>query len=295
MMKPATWVAIGVAVAVALGAAWRLGWLPGAPSKTAASTGAVAPPAPVATGAAPAPIEQAGPASGVVRHPIEPAPRAAAAPPSAPGVAAPRTVLTAMGDLFGEAALRNAFQTDRFVARVVATVDNLGRKHAPAMMWPVNPTPGRFTVEARDGAEFIAAANAERYAPFVRLVDSVPPRQLVALYREFYPQFQQAYEELGYPGRYFNDRLVEVIDHLLAAPEPAGPVRVTPPNLAAPMPPVRPWVMYAAADPAFEALSAGHAVLLRMGPAHARHLKARLAEIRAGVAAGAPAKTSAKN
>jgi hypothetical protein len=59
------------------------------------------------------------------------------------------------------------------------------------------------------------------------------------------------------------------------------------------MAPVRPWVLYAAADPALDALSAGQAVLLRVGPDHAARLKARLAEIRRLIAPGAPAAPTA--
>ena len=42
---------------------------------------------------------------------------------------------------------------------------------------------------------------------------------MAVVYERLYPLFQQAYEDLGYPGKYFNDRLVEVIDHLLQTPE----------------------------------------------------------------------------
>jgi len=36
--------------------------------------------------------------------------------------------------------------------------------------------------------------------------------------------FQQSYEDLGYPGQYFNDRLVEVIDDMLKTPDVQGPI-----------------------------------------------------------------------
>ena len=53
-------------------------------------------------------------------------------------------------------------------------------------------------------------------------MESVDTGRLAALYVRFYPLFQQAYRDLGYPNGYFNDRLVEVIDHLLVTPEIAG-------------------------------------------------------------------------
>ena len=47
--------------------------------------------------------------------------------------------------------------------------------------------------------------------------DAIDARKLVAVYSRFYPLFQRAYRELGYPNKYFNDRLIEAIDDLLAA------------------------------------------------------------------------------
>ena len=92
-------------------------------------------------------------------------------------------------------------------------------------LWPVSQTAGRFETETRDGADAISAKNADRYAPVAYLVEGLDTKQAVALYVRFYPLLQRAYEELGYPGRYFNDRVVEVIDNLLATPSVTGPVR----------------------------------------------------------------------
>ena len=89
--------------------------------------------------------------------------------------------------------------------------------------------------------------------------------------------FQQAYEGLGYPSQYFNDRLVEVIDHLLATPDVTGPIQLA-----------RPSVMYVYADPALEGLSSGQKTLLRMGPQNAAAIKAKLTELKNAVAAKRP-------
>jgi hypothetical protein len=98
-----------------------------------------------------------------------------------------------------------------------------------------------------------------------------------------YPLFQQSYQELGYPRGYFNDRLVEVIDQLLATPEPVGPLAVHLTEVKGPITSDRPWVRYEFADPALQALPAGSKMLLRMGPDNARRLKAKLAELRAAI------------
>ena len=96
-------------------------------------------------------------------------------------------------------------------------------------------------------------------------------------YRRFYPLFQKAYEQLGYPDAYFNDRLVEVIDHLLATPVPAGPIVL-----------VRPNVLYEFADPDLEALSSGQKLMLRMGPSNSATLKRLLEKLRARLTAERP-------
>ena len=153
------------------------------------------------------------------------------------------------------------------------TIDNLPRKKAPQRLSPVKPIPGKFLVAGAGDAAYLAQDNAGRYEPFLRVMESVDTGKLVALYVRFYPLFQQAYRELGYPKGYFNDRLVEVIDHLLVTPEISGPIKLA-----------EPWIMYEFADPALEARSAGQKALIRMGPANAQRVKAKLREFRRQVA-----------
>ncbi len=161
-----------------------------------------APPAPVATGP---------------QFPI------ATQPEAAPPGDADAQMLQALNALLGQSAVASFLQADGFARRVVATVDNLTREQATTRMWPVQPTPQRFSVAGEGGSQHIAADNAKRYAPFVAFAEKVDTQKAVSLYVKTYPRFQQAYEELGYPKGYFNDRLVAVLDHLLQAPEPATP------------------------------------------------------------------------
>lgn len=75
--------------------------------------------------------------------------------------------------------------------------------------------------------------------------------------------------DLGYPKAYFNDRLIEVIDHLLAAPEVPAQTKL-----------VQPKVFYQFADPDLETRSAGQKILMRIGNENAARIKAKLREIR---------------
>ena len=81
--------------------------------------------------------------------------------------------------------------------------------------------------------------------------------------------------------RYFNDRLVEVIDLLLATPEPAEPPRLRLTEVKGPIAPERPWVRYEFADPRLQSLAAGQKILVRMGLANERRVKAWLTAFRA--------------
>jgi hypothetical protein len=232
-----------------------------------------APPPPVA--GTPAPVPAPAASEPAIRYPIE----AASAP-----AAGPADVEQVLAEVFGAKPVRSLFQPQDFARRFVATVDNLGRSQATPQLWPVNPVGGRFIVERRGDAQVLGADNAQRYTPYVMLLENVDMGALAAAYTRLYPLFQQAYEELGFPGRYFNDRLVQVIDLLLATPIPEAAPKMHLPAIAGTEQPQRPWVLYEFDDPALQSLSAGQRVLLRMGPVNERRVKARLAEFRRLVA-----------
>lgn len=236
-----------------------------------------APPAPEAAPSvarAPAPAASVAGSEPAVRYPIEPA--------AAERSASPPDVASTLDDLFGSRVVKSTFQLDDFARRFVATVDNLGRSTASPRLWPVNPAPGHLLVDAAaDGSgASISTANAARYAPFVTLIEGVDLGRAVAAYTRLYPLFQHAYEELGYPKRYFNDRLVEVLDRLLVTPEPSSPPNIHLPAINGPSQPERPWLLYEFDDPALQSLTAGQKILVRMGVANERRVKARLVELR---------------
>lgn len=194
-------------------------------------------------------------------------------------------VAKALNELIGGKNVTEFLRLDGIVRRFVATVDNLAREQAPASSWPVQPTGQRFITEGPQGqVQTIAANNAARYNGIVLLAQSVDPAKAAAVYAKLYPLFQQAYEELGYPGRYFNDRLIAVIDHLLQAPEPAGPVQVRLVEVKGDVPSTRPWVRYEYADPKLESLSSGQKIMVRMGLENERKVKTSLRGLRQQIA-----------
>jgi hypothetical protein len=241
---------------------------------------------PVAPVTAPAPREVSpaeNPVSTGPQYPIEAVKTEVANSPSAPLPAladADAPIKEALQEWLGRPTVLQFFQLDGWVRRVVVTVDNLSRGHAAARLWPVVPTPERFLVTQQGNTTHLSNDNAARYRPFVQFSSSLNTGKAVAFYAQWYPLFQTAYEELGYPGKYFNDRLVQVIDQLLATPELTGPVQLVLTEVKGTVPTVRPWVRYEYADAALQARPAGQKILMRMGTENARVLKAKLQEIR---------------
>lgn len=222
------------------------------------------------TAAGPTPPAAAPP----IRHPLsEDVERSEPLPPLAQSDSAVRHSLDGV---FGRT-LEPFLVPQNIVRNTVVTIDNLPRKKLAVQMRPLRPTPGELATSepsASSSAEplTLSRANYARYAALVRVVEGADIAQVVALYKRYYPLFQQAYVDLGYPDGYFNDRLVEVIDHLLATPEVSGPIKLT-----------RPSVYYEFADPSLESRSAGQKLLIRMGNENAAKIKAKLRELRQAV------------
>ncbi len=215
----------------------------------------------------PMPAPAPAPAKPVLKQVVE-AP-STPQPPLPPLNQSDHFMLNALSDLIGSKSLMRLFDTEAIVQHLVATVDNLPRRIVPANAMPLEPPTGKFIVEGDENGWTLSARNAVRYTRYVKIAEKVDPGRLVALYVRLYPLFQRAYEELGYPKQYFNDRLLLALDDLIGAPEIAEHIAL-----------VRPKVYYEFADPEFEKRSAGQKIMMRIGGVNERKIKARLREIK---------------
>lgn len=143
---------------------------------------------------------------------------------------------------------------DSFIQRLVLTINNLPEKKLPLAHIPFELPEGSFIVAGDEGNRRISANNYQRYAPYLELLESTNPDTIIRVYVYLYPLLQTAYQQLGYPNAYFNDRLVYVVGHLLETPNPDDPLVLD-----------QPAVLYTYADVTLENLSAGQKILLRMG------------------------------
>lgn len=175
----------------------------------------------------------------------------------------------ALTALLGQSALRKALIPENLIRHFVATVDNLPRGRVAARLMPIRPVGGVLVTSGSDDAPVLSSANGARYAVWVNLATQVDTRRLVALYVRFYPLCQEAYQQLGYPQGYFNDRLVVAIDDLLATPRLDAPPKL-----------LSTHVLYQFADPELEGRSAGQKIMLRLGNDNATRIKAKLRDIK---------------
>ncbi|MBT8084197.1 MAG: DUF3014 domain-containing protein [Woeseia sp.] len=164
---------------------------------------------------------------------------------------------------------------EALIERLVATIDNLPRAQIAERVRPVEPLSSSFVALGQDdsGEYLLGADNYRRYDALVLQLEAADIGQITELYQRYYPLFQKAYEGLGYPQGYFNDRLVEVLDHLIATPDPDDPILL-----------LQPHVLYEYADEDLASLSGGQKLLIRMGPAHRQKVLAVISAFREQVA-----------
>jgi hypothetical protein len=273
MMTRAAWIGVVLGVAVLVAAWW---WMYGRDADELA----------LPSGEMTAPAQTIEADDAVAEPESEPAIAHPMPDPETGGPALPELensdgeAMNELRSLFGPQPVEAFLVPREIIRRIVLAVDSLDREPLPMWLRPVRRTPGAFKVVGEGETLQIHAANAERYQALVKMVDGVDMRKLAASYRRYYPLFQDAYDRLGNPrARYFNDRLIHIIDHLLATPVVAEPI-----------PLVRPKVLYLFADPELEQRSSGQKAMLRMGRENAARLQARLRELRSAIAQQPPAR-----
>lgn len=181
----------------------------------------------------------------------------------------------ALTSLFAAAPIESFLISKQLIQKIVVVVNSLDGEGVPVRLWPLTSAPGLPVVNTTaDGALSLSVDNTKRYTRYVTAVNAVDAQALAKIYLRYYPLFQQAYIELGFPDRYFNDRMISVLNHLLATPAVTLPVALT-----------RPKVLYEYADYEIESRSVGQKLLIRLGPENAAIVKAKIKQFRDAVIA----------
>jgi hypothetical protein len=193
-------------------------------------------------------------------------------------------VLENLEQLLGEPAVMRYVVSDNVISRIVATVDTLGSRKIPGVVQVVNGPETPFLASPNTVPDriirneegdvipqfIIDPATYERYTPYIELLEAVDAAEWVSIYRDYYPLFLEAYRQMGYAQGNFNDRMIAIVDELLATPSVSDPVEL-----------LKPEAYFLFTDPDLEALTAGQKIMLRMGSQNAMRVKEKLREIRA--------------
>lgn len=166
------------------------------------------------------------------------------------------------------AAMLSLVADDQLIRKFVVFVENISRHEFPQTDLPFRSIGVEMPVRELDQNLFLMEDDAYiRFDGFIDTMTAVDTEQAFALYRLLKPLFQQAYAEIGYRGRDFDDALRLAINNVLQATDVEGPFQL-----------VKPSVMYLFADSELENADAVHKQLIRIGPRNSTRLMAKLAE-----------------
>ncbi len=164
--------------------------------------------------------------------------------------------------------------TEDLARRFVVAIDNVAEGVAPRSHVGFLEPEGDFATESTGGRQTIASASFERYDRVTDVFTSIDTAGAVRLYRRLKPLLQEAYVELGYPNRDFDDTLTRALAVIADTPRPPATMEV-----------VRGVKSYEFVDPRLEGLSSIQKQLLRLGPDNLERVQAKAAELAAALAA----------
>jgi len=160
------------------------------------------------------------------------------------------------------------FVTEDMLRSFAVQVDNIAQGQLAKGFTLLKPLEQKFAVEP-GAAMQLDDRSFSRYQPYIQLLESVPPQQIIKLFNRYEPLLQQAHAEQGYPDELFKNKLIAAIDLLLATPEVSYPLALK-----------RPAVIYEFADPAIEQLPAAQKQMIRLGPVNQQKVKTLLRQYR---------------
>jgi hypothetical protein len=161
------------------------------------------------------------------------------------------------------------------IRRFTASVNNIASGISPRdQLEFLRPKEGFEVDENSDGSLVIDSRSFDRYNLVAETFVSLDTAGTVALYRELKPLIDDAYAEIGPPGKSFDDRLDAAFDQLLVVPVIEEPMQVN-----------RLIVTYAWSDDELEAMSSVQRHFLRMGPKNVARIQEKLGRLRAALAA----------
>lgn len=158
--------------------------------------------------------------------------------------------------------------TDDLVHRFVRVVVDLAGNSNPSANVEFLIPEQEFQARQESGRLVIAPETHRRFDLLAATFASLDTQGTVRLYRDLRPLIEEAYEELGIPDHTFDDLLEMALQNLIRARVPDGPVEI-----------VDAEGIYVFRDLELEARRGAEKALIRFGPANARRVQEKAAEL----------------
>ena len=155
----------------------------------------------------------------------------------------------------------------------VVFVDNLAQGELTRKVSPLKGPEKLFSVSEITNKVYLNPEGFHRYDAYVDSIAKMDEQTLMATYKQMTPMLEEAFSELGYSNAKFNDRMLQAIKILLAAPIIEDPIELS--SIS---------VNYQFVDPNLEALPSAQKLLIRMGPENTRKLKVALRKLESQLA-----------
>ncbi|WAJ69129.1 DUF3014 domain-containing protein [Catenovulum adriaticum] len=166
--------------------------------------------------------------------------------------------------------IESLFDKQDLIRKFVVFVDNAGQGTLTQQHSPVKLPESDFKVIPVDDNEYILDPESyKRYDSYVNMLTLLNAQTLIDYFKKFEPLISQAYTEIGYQDRDFEESLIDAIDVALATPLVDKEIRL-----------VAPSAMYKFADEDLEALKPIQKLLIRMGPENQLKVQAALEKVR---------------
>jgi len=155
------------------------------------------------------------------------------------------------------------------IRHFVVFVDNLAQGELARKVSPLKAPNRNFTVSDVTDKTYLNPDSYHRYDLYADFVTNLDEAQLATTYKQVSPLLSEAFEELGYGDKPFDERMIEAIDIMLAAPIIEQAIELDSVS-----------VNYQFVDPELEALPNAQKLMIRMGPENSKKIKAALRKLK---------------
>lgn len=158
------------------------------------------------------------------------------------------------------------------IRKVTAAIDNISQGKSPRAHLTFLDPKKPFLVKKSDGKHSIHPQGYFRYNMVAEIIHSLDIGATIKIYQHLKPLFQEAYRDLGYPSKDFQNTLIRAVVELLDVPIVEGEIDLE-----------EGIGIYTFLEEELEDLSDAQKHLLRMGPDNVRKIQRKLFEFALGL------------